>query len=307
MIFRFGRPPGQTEFSAPVRAAFWITLAGVLFTATITSVRQVTPDLHVFEAVMFRSLFGIVFMVPWLIRRGISQMRTRKIGLLAIRGSLAFFVTTLYFWAATMMPLADLVSITFTRPIMGTIAAVLFLHEVARARRWSAIAVGFIGMLIIVRPGFATLNVGMIMVLGGVCFQTCNTIIVKTLTKTEQSDTIALYHTLFILPLSIIPAIIFWKTPTLTQLGWLVAVGGAGIMTQRAMTRAFAAADASYVLALSYLRLPIAALIGFAVFGEVPVIWVWIGGAVIAGSSTYIARREAVNAREEAASQKIGQ
>jgi drug/metabolite transporter (DMT)-like permease len=93
MIFRFGRPPGQTEFSAPVRAAFWITLAGVLFTATITSVRQVTPDLHVFEAVMFRSLFGIVFMVPWLIRRGISQMRTRKIGLLAIRGSLAFFVT----------------------------------------------------------------------------------------------------------------------------------------------------------------------------------------------------------------------
>ena len=299
MTFRFGLPAGRPEFSAPVRAALWITLAGVLFTVTITSVRKVTPDLHVFEAVMFRSLFGIVFMVPWLIRRGISQMRTHRIGLFAIRGSLAFFVTTLYFWAATMMPLADLVSITFTRPIFGTIAAIIFLHEVARARRWSAIAAGFIGMLIIIRPGFATLNVGMLLVLGGVCFQTCNTIIVKTLTRTEQSDTIALYHTLFILPLSIVPAIIFWKTLTLVQLGWLMAVGGCGMMSQRAMTRALAAADASFVLALSYLRLPIAALIGFLVFGEVPVIWVWIGGTVIAASSAYIARREAVIARAE--------
>ena len=301
MTFRLGLPVDQTEFSAPVRAAFWITLAGIGFTGTMTSVRQVTPDIHVFEAVMFRSVFGIAFMVPWLIRSGISQMRTRRIGLLATRGSLAYFVTTLYFFAATMMPLADLVSITFTRPIFGTIAAILFLHEIARARRWSAIAVGFVGMMVIVRPGFATLNVAVFLVLAGVALQTCNTIIVKMLTRTEQSDTIALYHTLFILPLSIIPAIIVWQTPTLTQLGWLIAVGGTGILTQRAMTRAFAAADASYVLALSYLRLPIAALIGFAVFGEVPVIWVWIGGAIIAGSSAYIARREAVVARQEKA------
>ena len=78
-----------------------------------------------------------------------------------------------------------------------------------------------------------------------------------------------------------------------------MAVGGSGMMSQRAMTRALAAADASFVLALSYLRLPIAALIGFLVFGEVPVIWVWIGGTVIAASSAYIARREAVIARAE--------
>jgi len=101
MTFRLGLPVDQTEFSAPVRAAFWITLAGIGFTGTMTSVRQVTPDIHVFEAVMFRSVFGIAFMVPWLIRSGISQMRTRRIGLLATRGSLAYFVTTLYFFAAT--------------------------------------------------------------------------------------------------------------------------------------------------------------------------------------------------------------
>ena len=289
---------GLPEFSAPVRAAFWITMAGVCFTLTMTAVRQVTPELHVFETVMFRSLFGIAFMLPWLIRNGVSQMRTTKVKLYAARGSMAYIVTTLYFFAATMMPLADLVSVTFTRPIFGTIAAILFLHEVARARRWTAIAIGFAGMLIIIRPGFTTLNIGMLLVLAGVCFQTFNTIIVKTLTRTEGSDTIALYHTLFILPLSVIPAIIVWKTPNLEQLAWLVAVGGAGIMTQRTMTRAFAVADASLVLAMSYLRLPVAALMGYLIFSEVPEIWVWIGGAVIAGSSAYIARREAVLARE---------
>ncbi len=288
----------NSRFSAPVRAAFWITMAGIGFTLTMTSVRQVTPELSVFETVMFRSLFGIALMLPWLIRNGVSEMRTTKLKLYAARGSMAYIVTTLYFFAATMMPLADMVSVTFTRPIFGTIAAILFLHEVARARRWTAIAFGFAGMLIIIRPGFATLNVGMLLVLAGVCFQTFNTIIVKTLTRTEKSDTIALYHTLFILPLSVIPAIMVWQTPTLEQLGWLVAVGGTGIMTQRAMTRAFAAADASLVLAMSYLRLPVAALIGFLIFSEVPEIWVWIGGAVIAGSSAYIARREAVLTRE---------
>lgn len=298
---RLSRRPasGQTEFSAPVRAAFWITVAGFCFTVTMTAVRQVTPEIHVFEAVMFRSVFGIAFMVPWLLRRGISQMRTSRIGLMAARGGMAYFVNVLYFLGATMIPLADLVSITFTRPILGTIAAIVFLHEVARARRWTAIAVGFAGMLIIIRPGFEALNIGMLLVLGGVMLQTASTMMVKVLTRTEPPDTIVVYHTLFILPLSIVPAIIVWTTPTPEQLAWLVALGGAGLMTQRAMTRAFAAADASFVLALSYIRLPIAALVGFAVFGEVPEVWVWIGGAVIASSSTYIARREAVVARQE--------
>ena len=297
MIFRFGLSPGQTEFSAPVRAALWITLAGILFTATITSVRQVTPDLHVFEAVMFRSLFGIAFMVPWLMKKGLTGIKTKRLGLFAIRGSGAYFVTLFYFTAASLIPLADLTSITFTRPILGTIAAIIFLKEVAGPRRWTAIGIGFIGMLIIVRPGLVDVNFGVMLVLCGVMFQTCNTVIVKKLTETEHPDTIVLYHTLFILPLSIIPAIYVWQTPTPEQWGWFVVIGGAGILTQRAMTRAFVAADATFVLAMSYLRLPIAGFVGFGIFGEVPEIWVWVGASVICGSSAYIAHRESTLAR----------
>ena len=282
---------------APARAAFWIPMAGFCVTISMTAVRKVSVDMHVFESVMFRSLFGIAFMVPWLMRKGFAGIRTKRLGLFAIRGTGAYFVTYFYFSAAALIPLADLTSITFTRPILGTIAAIIFLKEVAGGRRWSAIAVGFIGMLIIVRPGFADVNLGILLVLCGVMFQTCNTIIVKKLTETEHPDTIVLYHTLFILPLSIIPAIYVWKTPTPEQWFWLAVIGAAGILTQRAMTRAFVAADASFVLAMSYLRLPIAAFVGFAFFSEVPVIWVWIGASIICASSAYIAHRESVLAR----------
>jgi drug/metabolite transporter (DMT)-like permease len=288
------RLKGSTKYSATTQAIFWITVAGACFAITMMAVRKVTVDLHVFEAVFFRCIIGIAFMLPWLIRHKFAGLKTKRMGYLAIRGSLAFFVSVFYYTAASLIPLADLTALTFTRPIFGTIAAIFFLNEVVHGRRWSAIAVSFIGMLIIIRPGFSDLNLGILLVLGGVALQTVNTILVKILTRTEHPDTIALYHTIFILPLALIPAIYVWQTPTLEQFGWLIIIGGVGVMVQRAMARAFAVADASFVLALSFLRLPIAALIGFAVFGEIPGVWMWAGATIICASSVYIARREAM-------------
>ena len=118
----------EARFTAPTRAAFWITLAGFGFTLTMISVREVTPELHILEAVLFRCLFGVVFMVPWLIRVGKTGLKTLQPTLVITRGVLAYFVSGFYFLAATLVPLADMVSITFTRPIFGTIAAILVLH-----------------------------------------------------------------------------------------------------------------------------------------------------------------------------------
>ena len=283
-----------------IQAAFWITLSGITFTITITAVRIVTEELHVLEALLFRSLFGIAFMLPWLMRNGPrTALRTNRLGLFAMRGCIAYFVTLLYFAAAGLMPIADLTSITFTRPIVGAIAAIIVLGEIVGRRRWTAIAMGFLGMLIIVRPGFQDVNLGAIFILVAVFLQTANTMIVKILTRTEHPDSIAMYHAIFMLPLAVIPAIFVWQTPTLVLLGWLIVIGGCGILNQRMVTRAFAVADASLVLALGYLRLPISALMGFLIFGEVPEIWVWIGGAVIAGATAYIAHREAALARAD--------
>ncbi len=165
-------------------------------------------------------------------------------------------------------------------------------------RRWTAIIVGFMGALVIIRPGFQDIDPGVLFVLGAVAGQTWNSINIKRLTRTEAPDTIVVYYALFILPLALVPALFVWTTPDLTQLGWLALIGLLGILTQRAITRAFAATDTTVVMAVGFTRLPIAAAIGFILFGEVPEIWVWIGGALILASSVYIAHREAVAARK---------
>ena len=237
-------------------------------------------------------------MFPWLIRKGPkAALGTKRLGLYAVRGTIAYFVTVLYFAAAGLMPIADLTSITFTRPIFGSIAAIFILGEIVGARRWSAIGVGCIGMLIILRPGFEEVNLGAYLIMLAVAMQTGNTIIVKILTRTEHPDTIAVYHAVFMLPLAFIATLFVWQTPSWEQVGWLVLIGGMSILNQRMVTRAFAVEDASLVLALGYLRLPIAAFGGFVLFGEVPVIWVWIGSTLICTAAAYIAHREANIAR----------
>ena len=198
-----------------------------------------------------------------------------------------------YFYAATHIPLADISAIVFTRPVFACIAAILFLGELARGRRWVAIAIGFVGGLVVVRPGFAEMNIGVMYALGAVAMTVCNTIFIKSLSFTDHPDTIAIYQGLSVFPIALVVAVFFWAMPTLEQFAWLLAMGALGAATQRTLARSYAAADATVVTVLDFLRLPIAALIGLVVFGEWPGVWVWLGGAIIVASSFLLTQREA--------------
>jgi len=284
---RFNALPG------PVRAGFWISLTGATFTGMMSVARHLSPELTVFVIVFFRALFGVMFLTPIVAKRGISILRTSKTRIFAIRSVSAYLSLIFYFLAASHIPLADIAAIGFTRPAFACIAAILFLGELARGRRWLAMAIGFAGAMIIVRPGFAEVNEGVFYAFAAVSFTVCNTIFIKYLSYTEHPDTIALYQGLFVMPLALIGAIIFWKTPSLEQIAWLALLGFLGAMTQRTLARSFAAADATVVTVLDFLRLPIAALMGLVLFNEWPVIWVWVGGAVIVCSSILLTRKEA--------------
>ena len=266
-----------SQLSGSVRAACWLTISACCYVIVITIVRGLAADIHVFEIVFFRSLFGALFMVPWI---------------LIARGAGAFVAGSCLFHAATLLPLGELMAITFTRPILASVGAILFLGEIARGRRWTAIFVGFIGALIVVRPGFQVINIGTLFVLAAVAFQVGNTLIIKFATRSVEPDVIAVYHALVITPIALIPTLFFWTTPNLEQLLWLAGAGMLTLMVQRAMTRAFVAADASVVMAFGFIRLPVAALAGFVFFSEVPILWVWLGGAVIIVASLFLVRRE---------------
>ena len=121
----------------------------------------------------------------------------------------------------------------------------------------------------------------------------CNTIFIKSLSFTDHPDTIAIYQGLSVAPIALVAALFFWSTPTLEQFAWLLAMGALGAATQRTLARSYAAADATVVTVLDFLRLPIAAVVGLVVFGEWPVVWVWVGGAIIVASSFLLTQREA--------------
>ena len=205
----------------------------------------------------------------------------------------AYLSVTFFFLAATYIPLGDIAAIGFTRPVFACIAAILILGELARTRRWIAIGIGVVGALIVVRPGLQEINLGIIFAITAVLLSVCNSIMIKYLSRTEHPDSIAIYQAVFCRALCFGGrGLCLENTDVWSNFAWLILIGAFGALTQGTLARSFHAADATVVITLDFIRLPVAALIGLAVFGEWPEIWVWIGSIVIVASSFLLTKKE---------------
>lgn len=285
---------------APVRGAIWAMVAAFSFACGAALIRHVSQTYHPFEVAFFRNVFGLMFMLPWLLRSGLGALKTKRIGMLTLRAIVALGAMLSWFSALSLMPLGEAIALNFVTPIFATILAALILHEIVRLRRWTAVAIGFLGMLIILRPGVAVIDpAAFLVLLTAACFA-ASSIIVKILSRTESPNAIVTWMVIYLVPISLIPALFVWETPSLEMMPWLVAVGAATTMGHVGLTRAYNASDASYVQPFQYSMLPFAAVIGYFAFAEVPDLWTWIGAGIIAASSLYIARRETVAAKESA-------
>jgi drug/metabolite transporter (DMT)-like permease len=278
---------------ASLRGALWMGAAATCFALMITLVRQLTDGLHPLQVVFFRTAFGLAAMLPWLLRQGFGVLRTGHLRLHLLRALIGIFAMVGWFTTLSLMPLAEATALSFTAPIFTSVLAVLILGEVMGRRRWSAVAIGCLGALIIVRPGVAAIQPAALLAIGTALIWATSTIVIKILARTESAGAITTYLALLTTPMTLLAALFVWQAPTLEQLAWAALLGAAGSMGHICMSRALAAADATLVAPLDYLRLPVVALIAFIAFGEVPGAWVWLGGGVIAASSIYIAQREA--------------
>jgi len=198
----------------------------------------------------------------------------------------------MYFMGLSMIPLAKVMALSFSSPLFATIIALIVLGEVIRTRRITALIIGFVGALIILRPGIVELDLGSMLILGAAAAWAGCLVIIKVLARADSSITITLYSTIFLMPVSLIAAIPYWQTPTFNQLLLLAVMGITGSLGQTALAQSFREADMTAVLPLEFLRLVWASLFGYLFFAEVPDIWVWIGGSIIFSASTYIAFRE---------------
>lgn len=286
VLAAFSRLPG------PIRAAFWIVFAGAAFVFMMAIARHLADDLHMLLIVFWRAAFGVMFMMPWLARRGIGALRTDRTAFHGVRTLTNYGGLLLTFYAATLLPFADITAIGFTRPIIGSVLAIVLLGEAARARRWWATLAGLAGAVIIVRPGFVELNPGVWLVLAAVMLGGVNAVLARFLVRTDSPDTVALYMMAFLTPVALVPALFVWRWPDPSEFPWLVLLGAIGMVSQRSITRAYHAAEATVTLSFDFLRLPVAALIGYVLFAERPDVWVWVGGAVICASTVFLGRSE---------------
>ncbi len=266
-------------------------------TGQISIVRHIGDDIPVFEIAFFRGLFGVVALAPLLRKNWRTHLIPNRPWLNLLCGTIAFFSSVSFFFAALTVPFADFMAFLYARPICAGIVAAIVLGEAITRSRLLAILLGIVGALIIVRPGLVEFNPGFLFVLGTLAFRSWNPINRRILSKVEHPDTIAVWNIFVFVPYGFLLTVFVWTTPTLVQLGWMALVGALEVYNQRCIARAYRKGDAIIVTGMQFNRLPVAALAGFLFFDEVPEIWIWLGAAVIAIATTMLARGEMIAER----------
>lgn len=256
------------------------------------TVRYLSSELHPFEITFFRNLFGFIVLLPWFAVRGLQPLRTRRIGLHLLRASSNVVAMLMFFMALSMTPLVLVQALGFTAPLFTTVLAIFILGERVRLRRWTALMAGFIGALIIIRPGFQPIEVGALLTVGSAAVWGFTLITIKILSRTDSAVTITAYMVLLMSPLSLIPALFYWTWPEPTAWFWLVVCGVTGTVAQLLMTQSFRVAEATVVLPFDFTKIVWGALIGYLAFGEAVDVWTFAGAAVIFSGVTYITYRE---------------
>ena len=291
MLARF-LPAALTGAPPLARAMGMMLVSSLSFICMHALVAQVSQDLPAFEVAFFRNLFGLLWLMPVLVRSRFAPLKTTKLHLHALRGVTNSASMLMFFSALAFTPLAQATALAYTSPLFVTIGAALFLGETFRIRRLTALACGFIGMLVVLRPGLIEIGTGPLLVVGSAILWAVAMIDIKILSRTDSSLTIAAYMVVFLTPVTFIAALFVWQWPTLEQLGWLVLVAAFGTVGHLLFNEAFKHADATVLMPLDFIRLIWAALIGFFAFGQIPDLWTWVGGAIIFTSATYISYRE---------------
>ncbi len=278
-----------------LRGILWVAFSGVLF--ALLNVFTLIPAQHLNPYVMafLRYFFGALFLVPFVMRLGLYRsLHTRRLPLHITRGAIHTTGMMLWFVALPLTTLAEITALGFTGPIFVTIGAALFLSEKVRLRRWMAVIVGFIGAMIIIRPGFGDIHLGVICILISTPIFSASNLISKALARTDSSITIVIWQNIVIVICALPVALWFWQTPTLVDIFWFLLAGAAGTLGHICQQRGYQLADITLLQPIGFLSLIWNTMLGYFLFFQKPDVWTFVGAAVIFASALYISHREAV-------------
>lgn len=280
-----------------VMGVLYLILAGIAFAIMSNSIRYLSVlGYSSFQIVFLRNFFGMCWLLPfgWQNR---ASLTTKKYGGHSIRALAAYSSMSCWFYAVGHMPLPEGVALTYTAPLFLTILAWVVLKEPVKTHRAAAVAIGFAGVMIVIRPGFHDIGMVAILPLITAFMQSVGVMMIKPLSRTETPFSMVWYMTLFMVPISAPLGIVFWKNPEALHWPWFALVAAASTMTQFMLAKAYSSCEITFLLPFDFFRLIMTALIAFLAFGDILDTWAGIGALVIIASSIMSAGVERRNAR----------
>jgi drug/metabolite transporter (DMT)-like permease len=271
----------------------------------VSGIKILSNDLNPFILVFYRCFFGVIIIVPFLFFQKFNDLKTKNIKLQFLRCSINIYSMISWFIAIGTLQLEKAAAIGFTTPLFTTLLAIIFLGEVIRFHRITALIIGFIGILVVIRPGFVTIEPGVLWLLSAAISFSFVLIIVKKLTKQDTSLTTAFYHMLFLTPPTFLISLFYWESISFNHFMILCVVAIAGFITQVTSNQSLKMSDTSFVMPLQFTNLIWLSFIGYALFSELPNLWTWIGGSIIFSSVIYITFRESIVKKDDPKSKQI--
>ncbi len=267
--------------ASPGRAAAW--MAGWLLLMVVIAVagREATRELSVFQVMEMRSILGLLMIYPLIhMAGGLAAMKTRHLKWHAVRNTVHYGAQFAWLAALSLIPLAQVVAIEFTMPIWMVLLAAFFLGERIHVFKIVAVVLGVIGVALIVRPG-GELNHGQLIALLSAMGFAISVVMVKSLTRHDSAVLIMFWMLVIQSVIGLVPAVLVWQWPSASTWGWVVLVAFCGTFSHYCMARAMQHADATVVVPIDFLRVPLTALAGWAVYSERVDLLTVVGTALI--------------------------
>ncbi len=275
-----------------IAAILLMLLAGMMASLLHVGVRVVSPEVPTIQIVLLRSVFTILVTFPLLFRKGKLAWRSNRLDLQAMRGIVGVCSMTAWYYALSVLPLADAGALSFTTAIFVSLGAGLYFGESVGIRRWSAVAVGLIGTAIVLKPGAGVLSWGAVAALGSSILWAVSLLMAKNLAKYDSSLTITFYQPLMIAPFALLGTLPVWVWPSAETWFILFGMGLVAGVGNYAYVHALRIADASLSMPADYVRLLWMVGWGYLLFAEIPAISTWVGAALIIASTAFITWRE---------------
>jgi drug/metabolite transporter (DMT)-like permease len=274
-------------------AVLWAALSSGVLAIMWVLVRQLADRIHPLEITFFATLFGFLFFCLNIFKTGLGVFKTNRLKHHFYRGCINGIAILSWFTALTLLTLADASALNLMSPLCVSVGAVIVLKEYMGPRRWFALGLGAAGALVIIRPGFEDVGLGVWLTVITAMASAGQRLFAKSLVASDNSTTCVLYLTLFMIPLSLLSACFVWEWPVIEDYFILILIGALLSLGHFALMRSLRIADVSALEPVNFTRLVWGGLFGFLFFNEIPSVYVWFGGSMIIAATSYVAHREA--------------